>query len=107
MLQVFIAHLHNNVLAKFQEESNLRLHITYGILSIFDHETSLNSLPERHSPAHPLTLVASKSADTTTPCNVYFELIALLKEQVQPVGIEPTRYYYHRILSPARLPVPP
>ena len=85
----------------------------YGVLSIFDHETSLNSLPERHSPAHPLTLVVSKafaaftSADTTTPCNVYFELIALLKEQVQPVGIEPTRYHYHRILSPARLPVPP
>ena len=26
---------------------------------------------------------------------------------VQVVGIEPTRYHYHRILSPARLPVPP
>lgn len=26
---------------------------------------------------------------------------------VQMVGIEPTRYHYHRILSPARLPVPP
>ena len=26
---------------------------------------------------------------------------------VPKVGIEPTRYCYHRILSPARLPIPP
>ena len=26
---------------------------------------------------------------------------------VLKVGIEPTRYCYHRILSPARLPIPP
>ena len=26
---------------------------------------------------------------------------------VPPVGVEPTRYRYHRILSPARLPIPP
>src|SRR5690606_37440068 len=26
---------------------------------------------------------------------------------VPKVGVEPTRYCYHRILSPARLPVPP
>ena len=26
---------------------------------------------------------------------------------VPVVGVEPTRYRYHRILSPARLPIPP
>lgn len=26
---------------------------------------------------------------------------------VPAVGLEPTRYRYHRILSPARLPIPP
>ena len=26
---------------------------------------------------------------------------------VPVVGVEPTRYFYHRILSPARLPIPP
>ena len=25
---------------------------------------------------------------------------------VPVVGVEPTRYHYHRILSPARLPIP-
>jgi len=26
---------------------------------------------------------------------------------VRPSGVEPPRYFYHRLLRPARLPVPP
>gem|GEM_PF-3160143 len=29
------------------------------------------------------------------------------KKMVPTEGVEPTRYHYHRILSPARLPIPP
>ena len=29
------------------------------------------------------------------------------KKIVQEVGLEPTRYCYHRHLKPARLPIPP
>ena len=36
-----------------------------------------------------------------------FEWSAVHSDVVPVVGVEPTRYCYHRILSPARLPIPP
>ena len=33
--------------------------------------------------------------------------LAADKKRVQEVGLEPTRYCYHRHLKPARLPIPP
>ena len=33
--------------------------------------------------------------------------LAVDKKRVQEVGLEPTRYCYHRHLKPARLPIPP
>ena len=35
------------------------------------------------------------------------EQSGLCSDVVPVVGVEPTRYHYHRILSPARLPIPP
>ena len=36
-----------------------------------------------------------------------FTLKASRKKIMQEMGLEPTRYCYHRHLKPARLPIPP
>ena len=33
--------------------------------------------------------------------------IKKIKKKMQEMGLEPTRYCYHRHLKPARLPIPP
>lgn len=35
------------------------------------------------------------------------DLITPKRGKVQVMGFEPTRYFYQRILSPLRLPIPP
>ncbi len=44
------------------------------------------------------TIVAKKKID---------KRLNVCRLLVPVIGVEPIRYHYHRILSPARLPIPP
>ena len=43
----------------------------------------------------------------TQKCDKYKHCIYRIKKIMQKMGLEPTRYCYHRHLKPARLPIPP
>jgi hypothetical protein len=42
-----------------------------------------------------------------SPKMAFHQKFIIFLSVVPRVGIEPTRYRYHRILNPARLPIPP
>ena len=92
--------------------SSFILHIYYNIFFIKNQERFLNWCIKRGLqliricllPHTPQSLGGHLTGSVACRSTFFIFRIPLL---VGIVGLEPTRYHYHRILSPTRLPIPP